>query len=77
MLVLGGGMANTFLAAKGIAIGKSICEPDMYATARTIMTKAEKKDAISMLPKDAVVAAALKEGDATQTVASKRCLPIR
>ena len=36
ILVLGGGMANTFLAAKGIAIGKSICEPDMFNAAQAI-----------------------------------------
>ena len=68
LLVLGGGMANTFLMAKGIAIGKSICEPDMVATARAIMAKAEEKGCHVFLPKDAVVAPALKEGEPTQTV---------
>jgi phosphoglycerate kinase len=68
LLVLGGGMANTFLAAKGIVIGKSICEPDMYDTARTIMAKAEARGCGIILPKDVVVAPALKEGVAVQTV---------
>ncbi len=68
LLVLGGGMANTFLAAKGTPIGKSISEPDMYDTARAITAKAEAKGCQIVLPKDAVVAPALKEGVATQTV---------
>lgn len=69
ILVLGGGMANTFLAAKGTAIGKSICEPDMYDTARDIMSKADARGCMIMLPKDVVVAPALAAGVATQTVA--------
>ena len=40
-LILGGGMANTFLAAKGIAVGKSLCETDMLEQARAIMAQAE------------------------------------
>ncbi|MFY9287337.1 MAG: phosphoglycerate kinase [Alphaproteobacteria bacterium] len=69
ILVLGGGMANTFLAAKGTAIGKSICEPDMYDTARDIMSKADARGCMIMLPKDVVVAPALAAGVTTQTVA--------
>ncbi|MDX2027894.1 MAG: phosphoglycerate kinase [Alphaproteobacteria bacterium] len=68
ILVLGGGMANTFLAAKGVAIGKSISEPDMYDTARAIMAKTEEKGCHILLPKDAVVAPELKEGVAVTTV---------
>jgi phosphoglycerate kinase len=68
MLVLGGGMANTFLAAKGVAIGKSMCEADMLDTARAIMKKADEKGCAIVLPKDAVVAAELKDGVTTQTV---------
>jgi phosphoglycerate kinase len=71
ILVLGGGMANTFLAAKGIAIGKSISEPDMYDTARDIMAKAEQRGCHILLPKDVVVAAEFKAGAASQTVAVK------
>lgn len=68
VLVLGGGMANTFLAAKGVAIGKSICEPDMYETARTISKAAEAKGCGIILPKDVVVASALVAGVETKTV---------
>ncbi len=68
ILVLGGGMANTFLGAKGIAIGKSISEPDMYQTARDIMAKAESRNCHILLPKDVVVASELKSGVAVKTV---------
>jgi phosphoglycerate kinase len=68
VLVLGGGMANTFLAAKGVAIGKSLCENDMLATARDIAAKAEKSGCAILLPQDAVVAEALKSGIETKTV---------
>ena len=55
ILVLGGGMANTFLAAKGIAVGKSLDEPHMHATARGSSAAAEKRDCYILLPKDVVV----------------------
>ncbi|MGI9406770.1 MAG: phosphoglycerate kinase, partial [Hyphomicrobiaceae bacterium] len=41
VLIIGGGMANTFLHAQGIDVGKSLCEPDLAETAREIMAKAE------------------------------------
>ena len=41
-LVIGGGMANTFLAAQGIDVGKSLCEHDLAETARAILAEAEK-----------------------------------
>jgi phosphoglycerate kinase len=69
ILVLGGGMANTFLAARGVKVGKSICEPDMFITAQSIMAKAEQRGCHIMLPKDVVTAVALKEGVAVKTVA--------
>jgi len=69
ILVLGGGMANTFLAANGVDIGKSLCEPNMYLNAKQIMAEAEKHDCHITLPKDVVVAPALKEGEPTQVVA--------
>lgn len=59
-LILGGGMANTFLAAQGCAIGKSLCEADMLETARSIMAEAKEKRCEIVLPKDVVVAPALK-----------------
>jgi phosphoglycerate kinase len=68
-LVIGGGMANTFLAAKGVAIGRSLNEPDHAETARRIMAAAEKAGCAIVLPVDAVVAAEFKEGAASRTVA--------
>jgi phosphoglycerate kinase len=46
-LVIGGGMANTFLAAKGVDVGKSLCEHDLADTAKTIMKEASGADAPS------------------------------
>jgi phosphoglycerate kinase len=56
MLVVGGGMANTFLFAKGVSVGKSLCEPDLAATAREIMEQARAKGCEIVLPVDVVVA---------------------
>ncbi|MGI3900671.1 MAG: phosphoglycerate kinase [Janthinobacterium lividum] len=58
VLVIGGGMANTFLAAQGKAVGKSLCEHDLLDTARDILAKAG--DCRIVLPVDAVVASAFK-----------------
>ncbi|POF31124.1 phosphoglycerate kinase [Roseibium marinum] len=69
MLVIGGGMANTFLAAKGIDVGKSLCEHDLADTARKIMTAAEAAGCEIVLPEDAVVAKEFKAGAANETVA--------
>ena len=55
-LIIGGGMANTFLAARGHAIGKSLCEHDLLPTARAILTKAQEQRREIVLPVDAVVA---------------------
>lgn len=55
-LVIGGGMANTFLHAQGIGIGKSLAEKDLAATALRILDKAEKASCAIILPVDAVVA---------------------
>ena len=68
-LVIGGGMANTFLLAKGVAIGKSLAEPDLADTAAKIIAAAAKAGCDIVLPVDVVVAAELKEGVATRTVA--------
>ena len=57
-LILGGGMANTFLLAQGIQIGASLAEPDMVAKARAIMAKADAKRCRIILPTDLVVATA-------------------
>ncbi|HEY1153024.1 MAG TPA: phosphoglycerate kinase [Pseudolabrys sp.] len=55
-LVIGGGMANTFLHAQGVAVGKSLAEKDLADTARRIMAKAEAANCAIILPVDAVVA---------------------
>jgi phosphoglycerate kinase len=55
-LVIGGGMANTFLHAQGVGIGKSLAEKDLAATALRIIDKAEAKNCAIILPVDAVVA---------------------
>lgn len=55
-LVIGGGMANTFLAANGVDVGKSLCEHDLADTARDIMAKASAANCAIVLPVDAVVA---------------------
>src|SRR5262249_16677399 len=55
-LIIGGGMANTFLAAEGKPVGKSLAEHDLVATARDIMAKAAQQRREIVLPVDAVVA---------------------
>ena len=55
-LVIGGGMANTFLHAQGINVGKSLAEKDLAATALRILEKAESANCAIILPVDAVVA---------------------
>ncbi len=67
-LVIGGGMANTFLYAEGKAVGRSLNEPDLAETAREILAKAEAAGCRILLPIDAVVAGALESGVATETV---------
>jgi phosphoglycerate kinase len=74
-LVIGGGMANTFLAAQGIEVGKSLAEHDMAGTAREIMAKAEAAGCTIHLPVDVVVARAFKAGAAHETVAADACPP--
>jgi phosphoglycerate kinase len=55
-LVIGGGMANTFLHAQGIGVGKSLCEKDLTPTALRILAKAEAANCAIILPVDATVA---------------------
>jgi phosphoglycerate kinase len=55
-LVIGGGMANTFLHAQGVNVGKSLCEKDLADTARRILAKAESTSCAIILPVDATVA---------------------
>ena len=65
LLIVGGGMANTFLLAQGLEVGKSLCERDMAATARDILDRAEEAGCDVMLPSDVVTAGALEPGAAT------------
>jgi len=68
-LIIGGGMANTFLAAQGVAIGKSLCETDLIANARDILAQAKAMHRDIVLPVDAVVAQKLAEHVPTRVVA--------
>ena len=72
-LVIGGGMANTFLAAQGLHVGKSLCEHDMAATAREIMAKAAAKGCDIILPADIVVAREFAENAENETLAVHLC----
>jgi phosphoglycerate kinase len=67
-LVIGGGMANTFLFAQGVEIGKSLAEREMASTAREILDKAKAKNCRILLPVDAVVAAEFKANPPVETV---------
>ncbi|MGE0120976.1 MAG: phosphoglycerate kinase [Dongiaceae bacterium] len=68
LLVVGGGMANTFLVAHEVEIGGSLAERDMADTARAIEAEAAKRGCAILLPIDAVVAATLKPGVDSRTV---------
>ena len=69
-LVLGGGMANTFLLAKGKPVGVSLAEPDMVDTARRIMDVAAAHNCQILLPQDVVVAVEFKLGAAHRLASS-------
>lgn len=67
-LVIGGGMANTFLAARGAQVGKSLCEHDLAETAKQIMIEAATSGCAIVLPEDGVVAREFKAGAANEIV---------
>jgi phosphoglycerate kinase len=67
-LVIGGAMANTFLAAEGKNVGKSLYEPDHMETARRVIALSVESGAALLLPTDAVVAKEFKAGAASRTV---------
>ncbi len=69
ILVIGGGMANTFLAARGVDVGRSLCEHDLADTVRRILDKAASAGCEIVLPEDAVIAREFKAGAASETVA--------
>lgn len=74
-LVIGGGMANTFLVAQGIEVGKSLAERDMAGTAAEILEKAKAAGCKIHLPVDVVVAREFKAGAACETVVASACPP--
>lgn len=72
-LVIGGGMANTFLAAQGVNVGKSLAEHDMTGTATDIMAKAAGENCKIILPRDVVVAREFAANAENETVAADAC----
>jgi len=76
-LVIGGGMANTFLHALGTDVGTSLCEHDLAETAREIMAKADAVGCEIVLPSDVVIAENLEVGAPTETVPTDAVPPGR
>ncbi|MBA3910596.1 MAG: phosphoglycerate kinase [Rhodobacter sp.] len=74
-LVIGGGMANTFLVAEGIEVGKSLAEREMAETAREIRHRAQRSGCHIHLPVDVVVAREFKAGAENRTVSVNDCPP--
>lgn len=72
-LIIGGGMANTFLVAQGVEIGTSLAERDMADTAREIMAKADETGCTLHLPVDIVVAREFAAGAASETLPVDAC----
>ncbi len=72
-LVIGGGMANTFLAAQGLEVGRSLCEHEMTDTAREIMARAGAAGCRILLPADVVVARELRAGAPHEVVPAHAC----
>jgi phosphoglycerate kinase len=72
-LIIGGGMANTFLVAQGVEVGKSLAERDMADTALEILAKADKSGCAIHLPKDIVVAREFKAGAASEILPVGAC----
>jgi len=66
-IVIGGGMANTFLAAQGHPVGKSLCEHDLAQTARDILEAAKAKNCAILLPTDVIVAKEFKANAPSRT----------
>ncbi|RVU37992.1 phosphoglycerate kinase [Hwanghaeella grinnelliae] len=68
VLIIGGGMANTFLLAKGVSVGKSLCEADLAQTAREIIVRAEAAGCTIALPTDASIAPEFAPTDDAEVV---------
>ncbi len=71
MLIIGGAMANTFLHALGVSVGRSLCEPDMADTARDIVARAKRSGCDVVLPTDAVTATRFEAGAPSTTCSIK------
>ena len=67
-LIIGGGMANTFLQSMGVLVGQSLAEPEFHATARSIMAEAKEHGCEIVLPGDAVVAHEFRAGAPSKVV---------
>ncbi|MBS0502653.1 MAG: phosphoglycerate kinase [Proteobacteria bacterium] len=67
-LIIGGGMANTFLAARGVNVGKSLCEHDLTGTAEDILAAADRANCTVHLPYDVVVAKEFRPNPPIRTV---------
>ncbi len=74
-LVIGGAMANTFLAAEGLHVGRSLYEPEYLETARKVIRMATESGCALLLPTDVVVAKEFKEGAPHRTVATNKIAP--
>jgi phosphoglycerate kinase len=72
LLVVGGGMANTFLLAQGKAIGKSLAEPDRVDDARRILARAEEQGVRVVLPVDVIVAKEVTRGTEYKTLPAEK-----
>ena len=72
IMVIGGGMANTFLLAQGKAIGKSLAEPDRVEDARAILAAAEEKGVKVVLPVDVIVAKEVTRGTEYKTLSAEK-----
>jgi phosphoglycerate kinase len=72
VLVIGGGMANTFMLAQGKAVGKSFAEPDRVEDARAIMASADQRGTKIVLPTDVVVAKEVTRGSEYKTVSADK-----
>lgn len=69
VLLIGGGMANTFLKARGLEVGKSLLEPDLVPTARDLVDRAKRQRVSLLLPTDVVVTTSLDDGEVRTTAA--------
>ncbi len=72
-IIIGGGMANTFLYAQGIGVGISLCEKDMADTARAILDRARANGCEIVLPKDVVIAREFRAHAKAEVVAADAC----